>query len=945
MMPVLHLLLLFCWAICIQTTALASTEPLSLKQHQDGVPEIKAGFDQKLFDLAHTVFLANANPYEALSVAERALKSRPEDVVWRKKAAQDAEWAGKPAQALQHWLVLARRNDHDATAEALRISRALQELPLRKQLLEQLLASPLADEAHLREYISVAEGMGAPQDAYAVLLSSKISAVDPAWLLTERARLAESLGQIDEALGTWQQRAEIRPLNTEEALLVASLWYDRKQNGQAWQVLRQGAEHAAHDATEFWRTYADLAWALGETGEAARAADILLATDAATEADLQRMLELFRESNPEKVYAYALQGWQRFHRPQFWNSLVDSGLRLGRIQELDQAIGNLNLEQRTTLAADSSAWISLSRVYHAAGNLQSGLTAARVATRLAPHDSDILTYYLWLLIDSRQISELRLLISRSKDTLIDLPGMQEPLAAATFLLGETQEALRLYLVLLPERQKDPLWLVAFADVLEQAGRQDTAWRVRQWALHLLDSQISKERTADTALQLVRAQLLLNISPGDRLVEQIRRLVAVTERTVDKELALSLLMATGQPDLARLWYWRLFTKTMLRPDGLRLSLALEDNDRAVLAEFLENKRDRLPLHDAIEAAQRTGLHPLAEELAWQRYQVTPDDYLLAERVRQLFEDRPGYVDLDVSLHDQSGVGWVESRLTVAQPLTRRFSFKAEVAERHYSLLNNGALRWLPDNDLAGVLTISRQHERGNLTVSLGFLHSELGSHGMVSAEGSWQPWSRLQLRAGAESGVRGEETAALAVGGARDRIRLAAAGTLTTDTTLTFELTTAKFYDHERYYLGGGNSLMCELRHQLTHSWPDYGIRFFTGYSRHRADGIVSVQTAALIPAGTAASASFFVPESYGYFGAGLFIGQSARQGYTRNLKPYAELDAIWNSNSGYGFSYGLGMATTIFGLDQLQLGLIQGSGQFGATDLSTIIRLKYRYLF
>jgi hypothetical protein len=39
------------------------------------------------------------------------------------------------------------------------------------------------------------------------------------------------------------------------------------------------------------------------------------------------------------------------------------------------------------------------------------------------------------------------------------------------------------------------------------------------------------------------------------------------------------------------------------------------------------------------------------------------------------------------------------------------------------------------------------------------------------------------------------------------------------------------------------------------------------------------------------------------------------------------------------------MATTIFGLDQLQLGLIQGSGQFGATDLSTIIRLKYRYLF
>jgi len=76
----------------------------------------------------------------------------------------------------------------------LRLSRGLQEFPLRKQLLEQAIREGNADPALQREYLAVAEGMGLPQDVYALLVSGDLGSFDPVWRLTEQARLAEQLG-------------------------------------------------------------------------------------------------------------------------------------------------------------------------------------------------------------------------------------------------------------------------------------------------------------------------------------------------------------------------------------------------------------------------------------------------------------------------------------------------------------------------------------------------------------------------------------------------------------------------------------------------------------------------------------------------------------------------------------------------------------------------------
>lgn len=919
---------------------------VAAEQALQTIPEIRAVFEQELFELAHTVFLANGNLTEALGVAERAVKARPNDLVWRRKAAQTAVWAGRSDLALEQWYFLALRGDRAAYGEALMLSRALQEFPLRKQLLEQVITSGTADQTLEQEYLAVTEGMGLPQQAYDLLHTGRLGRTDPVWRLTEQARLAEHLGMPAEAIRAWQQRANLKPLSTDESLKLASFWYGQGDAEHAWQALEPAAAQAADDAVLFWRTYADLSWALGRGESAARAAEVMIRAGSASEADYLRLLELYGSDAPKRAYGFALQGWRQYRKPQFWYALVDTGLRSGREQELIYFLQGLDAQQRKVLEADPRSWMAVAQVYRQAELMQQALTAARVAVRLAPEEADLLSSYLWLLVDLKQTDELRPLVHQWEGRITVLPELREPLAAAMILLGDTPRALRHYRVLAPQRQDDPAWLASFGDVLEQAGHRETAWEVRRRAYRQL-----KQTTAGMALNderrslLTRAQLLLHLQQGDELFGVVRRIAADPKKDFGTELVMGWAMATGQTDLARLWYWRHLVRAVQRPEWARLGLALEENDRTTMADLLDNKLEQLPYRDAVEASQRAGWTPLAEEHAFNRLQLNRDDYLLDTQVRQLYGNRPGFFQISLQARDQAGVGWLESKLAISQPLTSRYSLLAELTERQFGLLRSNVLGTVPPAAVDGSLTLTRRHEGGQLSLLLGGRDGGIAARPTAAVAGSWRIWHDLQLSGRLAYHERAEETAALAVGGARDRLQLIVAGNLTPSDTASLELSALRLYDQGRQYLGQGQTVSLDLRHQINHAWPDYGLRMFGGYSVYQADGTVSSRTASLVPSGTEPTASFFVPKSYGYLGAGLFLGQAWKSAYTRDWKPFAEVDFSWSSSSGAGFSYGLGMVGPVFGLDQLLLELTQGSGQFGTKDLTTTIGIRYRYFY
>lgn len=184
--------------------------------------------------MAYSTSTAKNNYDEALQVAEKAIEAQPGNLEWRRRAARSAELAGRREHALTHWLYLVEQGDGAARQSALRLTRSLDELPIRRSLLEGVLRAGNGDADLLKEYISVCETLGATGEAYD-LLSSKISFGNRELLLKELARLAEMLGRPLDAVNALEQLALIRPLTSEELLKRSSLQFGVGDLQRDWQ--------------------------------------------------------------------------------------------------------------------------------------------------------------------------------------------------------------------------------------------------------------------------------------------------------------------------------------------------------------------------------------------------------------------------------------------------------------------------------------------------------------------------------------------------------------------------------------------------------------------------------------------------------------------------------------------------------------------------------------
>lgn len=899
---------------------LASPAPAEIRPVSE--PKIGVAFDQELFELAYTVFLANSNLTEALAVTELAIQARPSDTLWRMRGAQTAEWSGRPELALQHWFFLAQRGDKSAAQSALRISRSLNELSLRKQLLEQLVAGPVNLELW-KEYLAVIEALGLPEEGYNLLASGRMRTADPVWQLTEQARMAEALGRPGEAFDAWKKRAALKPLNSDESLQLASLWYGQGNAERASEVLLRASPTAPYDATTFWRTYTDLAWSLQKIPEAIKGALFLIRMGNATEADYQRIRMTFQESDPELLFPIVREGWQRFSKPVWWHAMVEAGLRCGRARELATFYNNMTPEERSLLSRDGRSWYYLALVHRKNGDREASLKAARMAVQCEKNNADLFSGYLWLLVDMKQTAELRPLVMEWETRFMANPELREPLAAAMVLLGEPARALPHYRILARSRQDDPAWLASYGDVLEQAGYTEAAWQVRRQAQKLVTGRLrsGSEPAEVTRLDLLtQARLMMSLSPGENLTHLIRRIAAGNRDDSARELVMGWAMATGQNDLARLWYWRNFARAAERPEWVRLGMELEGNDQA-------------------------GMTKLAESEAFERLQTNQFDHLTDQQMREFAAAGAGVVRYSLTFEDQAGVGWLQNRLSLSQPYNRRYSLRGEMTERQFSPLKHDVIGTLPRHDLEGGVTVTRRHERGYLALSLGMRDGGYNDFATSTLEGHWRPYRDLTLAGRLDYNGRSEETAPLSVAGVRDRLRMSATGTVTPRDTVALELAGMLYHDQHRHDLGEGVSVNLDMRHQITGAWPDCGVRGYGGYTATRTDGTLTADTLALLPANAVPSASFYVPGSFGQVGVGAFAGQAWKRVYTREWKPFVEADLGWTTNAGIGFSYGVGMVSPVLGSDQLKLELHQGSGQFGLAGLTSIINLEYQYFY
>lgn len=941
-------------------------------------------FDDKTYTLGYDVFLENRKLDDAWKVAASAVRQSPEDLAWRERLAKAAEWTGRPEMALDQWWHLARETKRDDAWQAvLRLAPGLLNDGALIAALQHQLAKQPDDLRHLQELIAAWERKGEPRAALDYLSNHNRRHTRPQ-TLAMMAELADRAAEPKLALQTWQrlfdEAAEATPPRLIKAATLAMLQGD---NALALHWLAQAQDKNApddEDTREILRLTGQLAILDQRDDMAIRAFTKLSQSEQADVADFDALIRLLTAPHPNEAARVASRAWERFGQTRH----LIQGLNLYAAEQRWDAIGALLGRLSPDAKPPYNTLPALRRLpdflrlssayYQNTGRLPEARRDLNAALALAPGSNDLQSTMLWLLIDSNDAPGLRRFLASHEPAWRSDAGMHDSLAAAYLALSRPKVALDRYLTPhLGEHKNDFLWLMNYADALDQNQQSDRAWRLRR---HLLseewrsvqvstvnrkNSQNLKRQTwlaaddLDQTRRLARTRLLMTQRSGDTGLDAMRELLRLDRDAEGKysnaamETAIGWLQDAGEYSAVRghLWerYARSQGKAANRPLWAEISVALASDDPAALRPILEQYGERLPRYDRITAAQRLGDTRLAQTDAFETQDDQSDDDPLHMQLAEsllAFSDHAG-----VSLASRQ-LGAIDEQLIAGDghlAITPKLSLDFQLGSLQRTNKDTVVIGNVPDERFTS-LRINWQHDDGQTTLLAEKRHS-LSNYTPLQLEHEHRIDNRLSLRIGLGQHLVSQESTALRVAGMKDRIAISLNYQPTRLDRISFEQLFERYNLQTGSPVGSGQHSTVTIAHALRQESRDLEISAF--WSTHRFSREASYSDPALaplLPSGIASVStlqpSFFLPENFDYYGIRLSTDMRYERQYTRALRPYGSIAATWHSEVGAGYDLRLGLAGSILGADHFSLTWGQAKAGIQTGGLTRDLNFNYR---
>lgn len=947
-------------------------------------------FDEKTYALGYTVFLENRKLEDAWKVAASAVRQVPDDTLWRERLAKVSEWTQRPQMALDNWLHLARKTRRDdAWQSVLRLAPGLFNDEAIIAGLQYELSRRPGEQKLLRELIAAWERQGEPGQAIAYLTQLSHRHDSP-HLLETLADLEERAGQPDQSLKTWQRLLgkpeHLTPQRAFRAALQATL---RGNNAQAlaWlESVRPRNDSAAPLDREFWQLLGRLAELEQRDGLAIDAYTQLTAGPNAEEADFDTLRQLLTDNYPLEAAKVATRSWQRFDQPA--NLLLALNFHASRQQWSDMGALLKQLDpapdaprRSLTKLRKQPEFLRLAAAYHQnTGQLDLARKELGTALQLAPDSREIQQNMIWLLIDSNDAPALRRLLASREAAWRNDSTLHDALAAAYLALSRPKVALERYLTpRLAAHQDDFLWLMNYADALDQNQQSDRAWRMRR---HLLSQEwqaahpggnaavndknkaISTRRAwldneqIDATRRVARARLLIIQRSGDTGLDALRELLRLDRGGEQRysnaavESMLGWFQGAGEYSAERGHLWQQYSRSLSKPSNrplwAEISVALADDNGPLLGQMLDDAGERLPRYDRINAARRIGDLRSAQSDAFDTQDEQSDDDPLHMQLTEsllAFSDHGGGTlsgrNLGAFSEQQASSAWHLA-------ITPQLSLDLELGRIQRHNVDQAIIRNLPDERFTS-LRMNWQ-ERGTQFSLLAEDRHSLSNYQPRQVEYEHRIDDRLSLRIGLGQNLPSQDSSALRVAGMKDR----QAASLNYQISRYDRISLERF--HERYELQTGSALgrgqhtSVVYAHTLRQDSRDLELSaFWSAHRFSREDNYSDAALNPLLPTSITGlnevRPAFFLPESFNFYGLRLSTDIRYEREYTRGIRPYASLARTWHTALGPGYDTRLGLAGSLLGADHFSLtwGLARGGPQNGALtrDLNFNYRMHY----
>jgi len=936
----------------LRRSLLAAALGLGLPLHLAAAPLPGLKFDD--YRAGYEALLANGDVEDAYQLASDIAQRYPKDRDWQRRLARVAVWTERPAEAYAAWKGLFRAGirDREVVGEVRRLATHFNDAPVLIELWQMRKAPQdmSADEA--QQLAALYERAYRPVDGARYFEQAYLKQRRD-WLGAQAARLYARAGQDDDAIRVYRTLLSDAPANGGWLLAAARLEIRRDRRRAALDLLKRHQAHMPDDAFEYWQMLGDLAWLYQDDATAAAAYRRAAITPAAGVLERDRLTYLLLQEEPLQAADLCLRYYRDSGDSAWLLRALEIRVAYNAWAEARAALGLAQGKARQELLHNPRFLQLRAHINQHFGDTQSAVADMRHALGLAPGDDYIQVSALWLFLAAGEHAALEAMLAGAEAEAAD-PRYRQALAAAAHTLGRHQEAGAYYRLQLEQTPDHPVFLLSYADLLQNTGQAGLAARMRQRAWHLLQDTTA---SSDDDRYLARVRTELANEPGDGAALRVRRLRAqsatFTAARVHQldEVLLAWALDSGQQESVEAWVRQHYGPDRPLPLWVQLRLALETRDHETLRRLLDTRSDNLPASGAHEAAMLTGDWRLAWQYAFDGAQRHPDDDELQQRLVETVDLHGDYAEAGWQQADYNDLDSRRWRLRVDQALSARWRLAAEGHNAAQTLRPSTLLRQLPGEDKGYALEAMWSAPQQSWRLALEG-RRELAAYTGWRLSHHRELDHRLQLDLLVASRQPSEHSTALQVAGHADRAQAGLQWAATRRVYLSAQLSSERYHTQHGAYLGSGSQAIWEAGYRIRGEYPDWNLRAYGAHYRYRADGapddaalqIFTAQTLADTPVDR--RAGLFVPKDNDYYALCTGAGQYLRERYSRALRPYADACAVHSAEGGEGYSLLTGLSGSLAGADQLTLTWehSHAARQAGGRDLR-IITLTYRLYF
>ncbi len=911
-------------------------------------------YTEESYRLAFDVFIANSNFADARRVAEAALEARPDDLDWRTRLIRVAEWSGDALEALRQWKIIAARRPSREVYEA--ILRLAPGLGDEEALLDawRFMANARAlTRQELETVVTVFENLGRSEQAIAWLreLDARGRRADYLELI---ALTAERSGRPDLAIATLLELEKRAGLSLDQAMTLATLYFAQGNFIEALRALTRVAPKATDQDYGYWRLVGDLAWRLGDDQAAADAYGKLDVQKQLEPFEFVRLLRILRETQAAQAARLAEAGWRERRDPELFMLAAEFYASRRDRRALERLFASVRAVDDGKFANNPYFFIVRSRFQLERGFAREAIADWRRALAIRPGDVELRTGLIFLLVETRSIDELRLVISAWRGESIRDRGYWPAFAAGYQALNEPRNALPYYRLALVDRPDDYLWLLGFADALEDAAEGGMAWRIRRHAWHAIRAKRAEDpKLLEVPEELLGyARLATRMAPGDQDMAVIRQvlkqgLIGSPNPALDataRELVLAWAITAEQAPNAKAWMWTQYGRRLARPAYAEIAIALAENDLETLERLLSRSPEALPRYDRLDAARETRMTRLGQSLGWASQGHYPADDDIHLRLEQDLRRSSHSVIAHASWGRFGSLHYREEGIALSYWLTPNVRLEPGLKLTHQHMANDTDLVNVPRLDRTESMT-AEWHTRHTQTTAVASHRSALADVNAFRIGHTRRFNSRVAATIEIGRNQYAPETAALRVGGMKDEMRVSATYDLSKREYLTLGAATQRYMTQARTLAGNGRRIEAETGYRIRTDYPNLTARLYAAHHGLSSTASTDNLGARINPAGDVPAGSLFVPNSFSYYAAAIGFGEHLRRDYSRAIRPFADTNISYNTVTGNGYGATIGVGGTVLGSDHLSIGYTRSRGGSGVNVTSEELGIRYQLYF